>query len=394
MKSIIDTIKNIDKWLLIVSILLFGIGTIMIFSASNVSFYMSGAASPYKYLIRQIIILVTGIGIGGFFLVLNLRSSTKFSSFCNYLLLISLWLLFVFGKVSNNARSWFDLGPFNIQPSEFFKIFSIVWLAKYFDDKNKDYSKITTILFPIAMCGLGLIAILLQPDLGTGVILFMIVAIIFLLSTIPTKIKKNMVLFGVGALAIIVLWGMVSGKGIISDRQMSRITSVLASSSPCSEENYYTTGNQVCNGYIAINNGGMKGLGLGNSIQKYLYLPEAHTDFIFCIIIEELGLRTGLLILFLYIILLTRIILIGKRSLNNRDSLICYGAAFYIFVHIMVNLCGVFGMLPMTGVPLPFMSYGGSYTWCLIIILSFVQRVNIETKMLSMREVGKEKKKA
>ena len=155
MKSIIDTIKNIDKWLLIVSILLFGIGTIMIFSASNVSFYMSGAASPYKYLIRQIIILVTGIGIGGFFLVLNLRSSTKFSSFCNYLLLISLWLLFVFGKVSNNARSWFDLGPFNIQPSEFFKIFSIVWLAKYFDDKNKAYSKITTILFPILPSSAG-----------------------------------------------------------------------------------------------------------------------------------------------------------------------------------------------------------------------------------------------
>jgi cell division protein FtsW len=175
---------------------------------------------------------------------------------------------------------------------------------------------------------------------------------------------------------------------------MSRITSVISPTSPCSEENYYTTGNQVCNGYIAINNGGMKGLGLGNSIQKYLYLPEAHTDFIFCIIIEELGLRMGLFILLLYLILLTRIILIGKRSLNNRDSLICYGAAFYIFIHIMVNLCCVFGMLPMTGVPLPFMSYGGSYTWCLIIILSFVQRVNIETKMLSMREVGKEKKKA
>ena len=394
MKGIINTIKHIDKWLLVVSIFLFGIGSIMIFSSSNVSFYMNGTASPYKYLIRQIIILCTGVGIGGFFLVLNLRSSTKFSSFCNYLLLISLWLLFVFGKVSNNARSWFDLGPFNIQPSEFFKVFSIVWLAKYFDDKNKDFNKLTTVLFPIFMCGLGFLAILLQPDLGTSIILFLIVALVFLLSTIPANIKKNMVLFGMGALVIVVLWGMVSGKGIISDRQMSRITSVFSSSSPCSEENYYTTGNQVCNGYIAINNGGMKGLGLGNSIQKYLYLPEAHTDFIFCIIIEELGLRTGLFILFLYIVLLTRILLIGKRSLNNRDALICYGAAFYIFVHIMINLCGVFGILPMTGVPLPFMSYGGSYTWCLIIILSFVQRVNIETKMLSMREVGKEKKKA
>ena len=330
MRSIIDTVKNIDKWLLVVSILLFGIGTIMIFSASNVSFYMSGAASPYKYLIRQIIILCTGVVIGGFFLVLNLRSSTKFGSFCNYLLLISLFLLFVFGKVSNNARSWFDLGPFNIQPSEFFKIFSIVWLAKYLDNKNKNYSKITTILFPLVIFGSGIFLIFLQPDLGTSVILFMIVAGMFLLSAIPLKVKKYMVLLGIGFLIIIVLWGNVSGKGVISARQISRITSVLSSSSPCSEENYYTTGNQVCNGYIAINNGGMKGLGLGNSIQKYLYLPEAHTDFIFCIIIEELGLVTGLIILLLYLLLLFRIIIIGKRSLNNRDALICYGGAFYI----------------------------------------------------------------
>lgn len=393
MKSILNTIKNIDKWLLGVSIVLFAIGSIMIFSSSNVSFYMSSAASPYKYLIRQIIILGSGIFISIFFLILNLKTSSRFASFCNFLLLISLWLLFVFGKVSNNARSWFDLGFFNIQPSEFFKVFSIIWLAKYYDDKNKDFSKWGTVLFPLFISFLGLLAILIQPDLGTAIIYFLIVALIFVLSPIANKIKGKIIgiVFGFAVIGVLVL--LAAGHSILSERQMSRITSVISPTSPCSEENYYTTGNQVCNGYIAINNGGMNGLGLGNSIQKYLYLPEAHTDFIFCIIIEELGLRMGLFVLSLYVFLLFRIILVGKRCLNNRDALICYGAAFYIFVHIMVNLCGVFGILPMTGVPLPFMSYGGSYTWCLIIILTIVQRINIETNMLSNMDVGKEKKK-
>jgi cell division protein FtsW len=350
---------------------------------------MSGSASPYKYLFRQIIILGSGIFIGIFFLILNLRTSSKFASFCNWLLLISLWLLFVFGKVSNHARSWFDLGPFNIQPSEFFKVFSIIWLAKYYDDKNKDFNKWGIVLLPLVICFFGMLAIFMQPDLGTTIIYLLIVAVIFLLSPISSKIKYKLVGIGAGLVVIGALVLFAAGKTILSERQMSRITSVISPTSPCSEENYYTTGNQVCNGYIAINNGGMNGLGLGNSIQKYLYLPEAHTDFIFCIIIEELGLRTGILILLLYLVLLFRIVLIGKRSLNNRDALICYGAAFYIFVHIMVNLCGVFGLLPMTGVPLPFMSYGGSYAWCLIIILTIVQRINIETKMLSLKEVGK-----
>jgi len=393
MKSIISTIKNIDKWLLAVSIVLFAIGSIMIFSASNVSFYMTSSVSPYKYLIRQLLVLGSGLFIGAVFLVFNLKTSTKFVSFCNYLLLLSLGLLFVFGKVSNDARSWFDLGFFDFQPSEFFKIFSIIWLARYYDDNKKNFEKWANILYPLFICFLGFLEIFFHPDLGTAIIYFMIVAVVFLLSDIPKKIKGLIVKIGVGGFIVVVLVGLVAGKSLLSERQMSRITSVISPTSPCSEENYYTTGNQVCNGYIAINNGGMNGLGLGNSIQKYLYLPEAHTDFIFCIIIEELGLRMGLLIILLYIFLLARIVIIGKRCLNNRDALICYGAAFYIFVHIMVNLCGVFGLLPMTGVPLPFMSYGGCYTWCLIIILTVVQRINIETRMLSNKEIGKEPKK-
>ena len=123
------------------------------------------------------------------------------------------------------------------------------------------------------------------------------------------------------------------------------------------------------------------GVGLGNSTQKYLYLPEPYTDFIFAIIVEELGVVTGVIILLLYLIVLFRILLIGRQSPTNRGAILCYGIAAYIFLHITVNLLGIMGLMPMTGVPLPFMSYGGSYTICLIAALTVVQRVNIDTKL-------------
>ena len=370
-------IKYVDKWLFFVTILLFGIGTIMIFSASNVSFYMRYATSPYKYLIRQIEILIIGFIIFIASLFFNVKFISRVSSFITYVLIVSLPLLFVFGIVSNDAQSWYSLGEFNMQPSEFLKVFAIIWLARYYDINKDKLDSYVKSLYPIFLCALSFIAIAFQPDLGTALIFFSIVGVIFLLSPISKKIKTNIIGIGVGLVVLVALIFMVAGKGLLSERQMSRITSVI-NSSPCSEENYYTDGNQVCNGYIAINNGGLTGRGLGKSIQKYLYLPEAHTDFIFCIIVEELGLLFGIFIIFLYIILLSRIIVIGKRSSNNRDAIICYGGAFYIFVHIIVNLAGIFGLIPMTGVPLPFMSYGGSYTLCLIFILGVIQRINNE----------------
>ena len=141
----------------------------------------------------------------------------------------------------------------------------------------------------------------------------------------------------------------------------------------------------MCNGYIAINNGGLTGIGLGNSTQKYLYLPYPYTDFIFAVIVEELGLVVGILIILSYLYLLYRILKIGRDSYTNRGALLCYGVAVYMFLHVIVNLMGLFGLMPMTGVPLPFMSYGGSFTLCLMVSLAIVQRVNIENKIRSKK---------
>lgn len=385
-------LKRLDIVLLIVSVLLFIIGSIMIFSSSNVSFYMRYGNSPYYYLFKQLSILFLGAILSGIIFFFNVNFSSKVAYYGNYIVFVLLLLLFGFGKVSNDAQSWFSLGKYALQPSEFLKVTTIMYLANYFTSKKYNPKSYGRLFFPaLTICVTAFFAIGAQPDLGTALIYAMIVMVMFLLSPVDKGIKSKLMkgVCGVGVLVCLLIF--VAGKSIFTDRQMARITSVISTESPCSEAQYYTEGNQVCNGYIAINNGGLKGRGLTNSIQKYLYLPEAHTDFIYCIIVEELGLWFGLLLLVLYIVLLSRIIKIGKRSLNNRDALICYGGAFYIFIHIMVNLCGILGLIPMTGVPLPFMSYGGSYTFCLIALLTVIQRINVETNAKLSHSLGNKK---
>ena len=368
-------IKYIDKPLFLVTVILFIIGLIMVFSASNVTAYMTYAVSPYNYFFKQGAFLLAGF-ILFFFMI---RFSTKTYGFFSWGLLllgiVSLILLLIMGKAKNHAVSWFDLGPISIQPSEFIKIITIVFLAYYYDNFTKKEKSWTKSLFPMGICLVVAFLIFIQPDLGTTIIYSAIVGIIFLAVPISNEIKYKIVFSAVGLLAIATV-AIISGKGVLKERQFERFDF----RNPC--EKILSTGNQVCNCYIAINNGGLTGVGLGNSTQKYLYLPEPYTDFIFAIIVEELGLVTGIGIILMYIFILFRILLIGRQSPNNRGAILCYGIATYIFLHIAVNLLGIMGLMPMTGVPLPFMSYGGSFTLCLIAALTIVQRVSVENGIL------------
>ena len=238
--------------------------------------------------------------------------------------------------------------------------------------KTKKMTSYGKSLFPLIVCGIITLLIFIQPDLGTAIIYTVIVGVMFLASPVlkEIKIKTVFALLGLAVFAGVALLG--AGKSVLLERQLERFDF----SNPC--DKLLTSGNQVCNCYIAINNGGLTGVGLGNSTQKYLYLPEPYTDFIFAIIVEELGIIFGIGIILMYMFLLYRILKIGRDSPTNRGALLCYGVAVYIFLHIAINLMGIFGLMPMTGVPLPFMSYGGSFTICLIAALTIVQRVSVE----------------
>ena len=364
-------IKYVDKPLLIVSVLLFIIGLIMVFSASNVTAYMSHDVSPYNYFIKQGLFLLVGLIMSLIMIKFTTKAYGVFSWGLLLIIIVSLLMLLVIGQAKNRAISWYDLGPISIQPSEFAKVITIVWIARYYE-KNKKMTSYTKSLFPIGVCLLITFLIFIQPDLGTAIIYTVIVGVMFLAAPIIKEIKTKTIfaLLGLIVFAGIVLIG--SGKTVLLERQLERFDFT----NPC--DKLLTTGNQVCNCYIAINNGGLTGVGLGNSTQKYLYLPEPYTDFIFAIIVEELGIIFGVGIIVMYVFLLYRILKIGRDSPTNRGALLCYGVAVYIFLHIAINLMGIFGLMPMTGVPLPFMSYGGSFTICLIAALTIVQRVSVE----------------
>lgn len=372
-------IKYLDKPLLIVTLLLFVFGLIMVFSSSNVIAYMSHEVSPYIYFIKQGIFLIVGFIL--FLFMIGKR--TKTYGILSWGLLIigicSLTMLLIVGKAKNKAVSWFDLGFISIQPSEFIKVIVIVFLAYYFELKRKRLDSYSTALFPLSICGIIAALVFLQPDLGTTIIFCCIVAVMFWASPVSKEIKMKTAFSIVGLITFMGIILVGSGKTLILERQLERFNFTR----PC--DRLLDTGSQVCNGYIAINNGGFTGVGLGNSTQKYLYLPEPYTDFIFAVIVEELGSLVGVLLIICYMFVLYRILVIGKNSKKISGTLMCYGVSVYIFLHVAVNLMGIFGMMPMTGVPLPFMSYGGSFTICLIAALTIVQRVSVENGLSSER---------
>jgi len=368
-------IKKMDKILLISSVILLVIGLIMVFSASNVTSFMRFKTTPYYFFNRQLLFLVVSIVLS----VVIMKFNTKTYGYVSWLVILGVIALLiavlVSGKMVNQARSWISILGIQFQPSEVAKVACIVWVASICANKARPTLKTYLLMFGI----LGVIAILimLQPDLGTTIIFLTIMFFMFMSLNISHKVKRNIMFTIIGTGIIVILLLMNNGVQVFFERQLSRFDF----SNPCSEEKFYTTGNQLCNGYIAFNNGGLTGLGLGNSTQKYLYLPEAYTDFIFAITVEELGLIASIGILLLMLTVLWRVFVIGKHANTDRGKLMCYGIFWYILLHIIINLGGAMGLMPLTGVPLPFLSYGGTFLVCLVVSLTIVQRVAIEAKM-------------
>lgn len=373
---------KMDPWLLIIMVVYSIFGMIMIFSASSVSTVLRYNVPQYHFFMRQAIFLLVSYIIG-FIIVLRVPTS-KYKYFTPLMIIgivVALLGLLVYGKITNNVRSWYSIGPFALQPSEFAKSICIVFLAVFYSRLEKSKNKnIYLFLFPAAICIFIALLIAIQPDFGTALIICGIVFFIFL--SIPF-VKQNVVKIlkisaMVGVVAVLAL--LYSGKEIFKSYQLQR----FQFAKPCSR---YTenTGYQVCNGFIAIHNGGLFGVGLGNSSQKYLYLPESHTDFIFPIIVEEWGAIVGVLLIFGYMVLLYRILKIAREAENLRLSILAYGVFLYLLFHILVNLLGVLALIPLTGVPLPLLSYGGSFTMNVVIMLFVVERVNIENKSIKMK---------
>ncbi|MBS5806269.1 MAG: FtsW/RodA/SpoVE family cell cycle protein [Firmicutes bacterium] len=367
---------DIPLFIMVVLFVLFGL--VMIYSASNITAVVRYGYQPYHFFIRQAIFVIVSFLIG-FLIVLRFptRNYGALAWPLVFLLIGSLALLFVKGKIAGGAQSWFDLKYFKVQPSEFAKSILVIFMAIYYNRLNlKKVKNIYAYFVPLGFAAIVIGLVFMQPDLGSAAIIAGIVFLTFIsIPVVQNNIMKFIKIFSV-VVILLVIGSLYSGNDFLSSIQKGR----LNFKNPCSRYTE-TTGYQVCNGFIAINNGGLFGVGLGNSTQKYLYLPESHTDFIFPIIVEELGLVTGIIIILGYAYILSRILKIAKTSENLRCSILAYGTFWYFTLHILVNLLGVLALIPLTGVPLPFLSYGGSFTVNAIIMIFVVERVNIENKI-------------
>ena len=396
MKNLRRFIGDMDKISLFLTIALFGFGLFSIVSASTREAVNNMDKSVYYYFGRQIVIL------GACFLayIVMLFIPTEKYRAKNYLF-IKLIYIIVFGlnaymilggNAKRGANNWISIPfiNFQLQPGELAKPILIVSLSlflegsiKYF--KNKKLKHWAGIALFVGIGVITALMIVLQKDLGTASINLAIFAVNNCeYETTDQKGRGDHgSLLGAGAIVclLVAILGIgvltIAGKSPFTETQKARLTSFW---NPCDINKRNDEGYQICNAYIAINLGGLTGVGIGKSTQKYSYIPEPHTDMIFSIIAEEDGFIVGAILIVAYMILIGKILSLSSRAMTIRGKYICLGAATYIFSHIFLNLGGLFGIIPLTGVPLPFLSYGGSFALMLSITLAIVQRVHVETK--------------
>ena len=381
LRNIKTTFLNMDKVLFFSTLILIVFGTLNIVTASSREAVVNAKANMFHFFFKHMFILIAGLVS---YLILIFKIDTK-----KY----KGWMLVIFpivvvlngylaakGGATRGASNWINLKFLKVQPSEFAKPILIISLGVLFHIFNKRLTnkkiKNTKELGIILAVSLVFpVLVYLQKDLGTAMILAGIIFVEFLFSPIKREDKSKAAFAAIVALSLILLVRFSITGYILSNAQQSRLNNFF---NPCSK--YEDTGYQVCNAFIAINNGGLFGVGIGKSTQKYSYIPEPHTDMVFAIIAEEYGLLVCAAIFILYIIILLRILILARKTKSIQNKYICLGVGTYIFLHIFINLGGLFGVIPLTGVPLPFLSYGGSFTLSLIASIGVIQRIHIEMK--------------
>ncbi|PLT31274.1 FtsW/RodA/SpoVE family cell cycle protein [Peribacillus deserti] len=295
-----------------------------------------------------------------------------------------LLLVFLAGHTAGNAQSWLALGGFNLQPAEAAKLAVIIYLSAIYSKRqdrinNIDKAVMPTMIFLSTIC----FFIAIQPDYGNVIIILLIAGTILISSGMSLKSLSKLVgIFG-AAIALIGLLVVISGNfsTVVSEERVSRFTGLKEPFKTEDDEGYH-----LANSLLAIGSGGVKGLGLGQSIQKYGYLPESHTDFIISIIAEELGFFGVAIVIGGLGFIVLRGFLLAARCKDAFGSLLLIGISSMIGIQVLINLGGATGLLPITGITLPFISYGGSSLILLMASIGIYQNVIMKMNLKSKQE--------
>lgn len=356
-------------WYIIVSIMVLSLfGLVMVYSASFVQGYQHFENYTH-FFDRQLQWLVISTVLFIIFMFFPYRHFRKLSPWIVLGSLILLILVMVpgVGTMVNGAQRWITIAGFRLQPSEFVKIGSIIYLAYVYSRKQAYINKFFTGVMPplmIVIVFFGLI--MMQPDLGTATSIVLVAGLLAFCSG-----ARMLHLISLGGLAV---WALYH----YAQSEQYRLNRLIGHRNPFELEQ--TSGFQLVQSYIAIAHGGLSGAGLGQSVQKLFYLPEAHTDFILAIVSEELGV-IGISFVFLFMFLIIgRGVLIGARCKDTFGSLLAFGLVFQLAIQMIFNAGAVNGLLPITGIPFPFLSYGGSSLMVTFISMGILANISRKTE--------------
>ncbi|XEC96870.1 stage V sporulation protein E [Paenibacillus tarimensis] len=353
-----------DLWMIIPILLILTIGIVMVYSASAVLSY-NEFGDAFYYVKRQLLFAL--LGVGAMFLTMNTdywiwKRASKLGLIICFALLVFV-LIPGIGVVRGGARSWLGISSFGIQPSEFMKLAMVLFLSKMLSERQDRITSFSKGLMPpLAIMGTAFGLIMLQPDLGTGAV--MVGASLLVIYTAGARIAH------LGSLALLGVAGLV-GLIAAAPYRLQRITAFL---DPWQDP--LGAGYQSIQSLYAIGPGGLVGLGLGMSRQKYSYLPEPQTDFIFSILAEELGFIGGATLIGLFLILVWRGMRTALTAPDSFGSLLAVGITGIIAVQVLINIGVVIGMMPVTGITLPLVSYGGSSLTLLLTALGILLNIS------------------
>lgn len=335
-----------DLAIILITIVLLGIGVVMVFSASSVASLMEHK-DPYYYLKRQLLWAALGLLGMGILSQLDYRFYRRLALPGIVMSLILLGTVLVVGPLIGGSRRWLPLGVTGFQPSELAKLCMVIFVADYCDRRRGSLRYFFTgfvppLLVVVAVVGL----ILLEPDFGTGAVVFM---------------NAMIMLFGAGASLwhmFLVVLAAVPGLLVLIIKAPYRLRRLLAFIDPWADP--LDSGWNIIQSLLAIGSGGLFGLGLGQGREKYLYLPEAHTDFIFAIVGEELGFLGAATVVLLFFLFAWRGLKIALGSPDFFGCMLALGITSMVAFQALLNIGVVTGSLPITGITLPFISFGGS----------------------------------
>lgn len=363
--------RNLD-WPLILAVLaLTLIGLVVIYSASYSQLVAAGQ-SPFYYVYRQLFAFGLGLIIAAVIVSIDYRAWKRWTRLVYFFTLILLGAVLALGKSIFGSQRWIQIGPLNLQPSELAKVALVLVLAMFLDKQEISQSwKNIAQTFLITFIPMGLI--LMQPDMGTATIFIgLLFTMLFIAGTDP----KRLALSGLALASLTVSAITVSLKGWLEIIKPYQLTRLLVFLNPYADRD--GAGWNIIQSMIAIGSGGFLGKGILNGTQSSLhFLPANHTDFVFSVVAEEFGFLGALIVLALYVFIIWRGLRIASLAKDSYGTLLATGATSIFFFHLIVNVGMTLGIMPVTGLPLPFITAGGSTMFTSLMTVGIILNVGL-----------------